>query len=119
MKIRRFIFDVINGFHSEIPYCCTFYFSWLRMTDKECDEEGTAFTLFRRRNGKYMTIRDFNEKSDNARYVRCNNCFEAGRIVDINHSNGVIFKKLIFDDNPTKKPIRPKLNTKIINTYEI
>jgi len=90
---RNALFHFINGIHSDIPVCCSFFFA-RKTLDKKCHEEGLAFTIS---NEREPGAWERGEHDLSANYVQCDKCWENKRVVTINE-NDAIFRWLHKDE---------------------
>jgi hypothetical protein len=88
-KVKRIIFDLINGVYSDIPPCCNIFYSI-----KHRNTDYTSRTLAIKRSEYNSEIGKYNSDRLKSNYVLCDRCFENKRVHKIK-KNGAIFRFLI------------------------
>lgn len=85
-QIKLAIFDFINGIWSNIPLCCTWYFTKRVLFN---GEHAIAYNVHMERT-PHLPYGSYGIE-----YVQCDKCYRKNRIADINLKNGTILKGLL------------------------
>ena len=88
-RLKIFIFDFINGIRSNIPLCCTWFFSRRALSGEM--HIGKNVYYERNPDGNFWADKD------GVNYVRCDKCYCNKKVADVNFNNGTILKWLIRD----------------------
>lgn len=96
IRLKLFLFDLINGIYSRIPFCCVWFFCKRSLSG----EHSIGQNVYNERNPDDMSHLGYQQSPVN--YVRCDKCYNNDKVADVDFTNGVILKSLTKERNLLK-----------------